>query len=139
MRIRTAAAAAVILTTTLTACSSSADTANTADKTTPKASASHTPDPDISEALKAAGIPPKPTGADRTTLLNALAAVNPGIVKYEDKAIDAARNQCSSINGGSQNRDHTASVRFTYKDVVTTEAQGAKINQALKDTGFCKV
>jgi hypothetical protein len=139
MRIRTAAAAAVILTTALTACSSNDDTADAASSTTPKTSATHTPDPGYSEAMKAAGIPPEPTGADRTKLLNALAAVNPDVVKYEGKAIDAARNQCSAINKGGQRLDWSASQRFTYKDVTTTEAQGKKINQALKDSGFCKV
>lgn len=140
MRIRTAAAAAAILTAVLTACSSSDDTTDAAaSNATPKASATHTPDPGYSEAMKAAGIPPEPTGTDRTALLNALATVNPDIVKYEGKAIDAARNQCSAINKGSQRLDWAASQRFTYKDVTTTEAQGKEINQALKDTGFCKV
>ncbi|WP_425244837.1 hypothetical protein [Streptomyces sp. NEAU-NA10] len=140
MRIRKAAAAAVILTTSLTACGSSDDdTTDAASKATPKASATHTPDPGYSEAMKAAGIPPEPTGEKRAQLLKALAAVNPDIVKYEGKAIDAARNQCSAINGGAQRLEWSASQRFTYKDVTTTEAQGKKINQALKDTGFCKV
>lgn len=139
MHIRTAAAAAVILAAALTACSSSDDTTDAGSKPTPKASATHTPDPAYSDAMKAVGIPPEPTGTARAKLLDALAAVNPGIVRYEGKAIDAARNQCSAINGGAQNLDHTASVRFTYKDVTTTEAQGKQINQALKDNGFCKV
>jgi hypothetical protein len=91
------------------------------------------------QAAKAAGIPPKPTGAERAQLLRALAAANPDTVRYEDKAIDAARNQCSAINGGGQKLDWSASQRFTYKDVTTTEAQGKQINEALKGLGFCKV
>jgi hypothetical protein len=70
---------------------------------------------DHSATEKAAGIPPEPTGAKRAKLLRALAAVNPDIVKYEDKAIDAARNQCSTINGGGRRLDWSASQRFTYK------------------------
>ncbi|MBK3630529.1 hypothetical protein JHN59_38185 [Streptomyces sp. MBT49] len=139
MNTRTAAAIiTAALALALVGCSSddSADSANTA---TPKASATRTPNPAMSDALKAAGIPPEPTGAARAKLLNALAAVNPGIVRYEGKALDAARNQCASINGGGQRLDQSASTRFSYKDVTTTEAQGKKINQALKDTGFCKV
>ncbi|MET9890979.1 hypothetical protein ABZZ47_12315 [Streptomyces sp. NPDC006465] len=94
---------------------------------------------DQKAALKAAGIPLEPTGAKRAELLRALAAVNPDIVQYEDKAINAARNQCSAINGGSTNVNRLASSRFTYRDVTTTEAQGRQINQALQGLGFCKV
>ncbi|MFJ3308286.1 hypothetical protein ACIPSA_35450 [Streptomyces sp. NPDC086549] len=92
----------------------------------------------MSAAAKVAGIPPEPTGAKRAELLRALAAANPGIVKYEDKAINAARNQCSAINSDSSKADSAASQRFTYKDVTTTEAQGKQINEALKGLGFCK-
>ncbi|MFD6024543.1 hypothetical protein [Streptomyces griseoluteus] len=125
----------------LTGCSGT-DTA--ADKASPKApkatvTASATATPDWRAAEKAAGIPPKPTGAKREMLLRALAAANPAIVKYEDKAIDAARNQCASINGGANKLEWGASMRFSYKDVTTTEAQGKQINEALKSGGFCKV
>ncbi|MEU6381990.1 hypothetical protein ABZ847_00355 [Streptomyces bauhiniae] len=102
---------------------------------TPKA----TPSPDRTAAEQAAGIPPEPTGAKRAMLLRALAAANPAIVRYEDKAIDAARNQCSAINGGAAKLEWSASMRFTYKDVTTSEAQGRQINDALKQGGFCKV
>jgi hypothetical protein len=95
---------------------------------------------DQEAAAKAAGIPPRPTGADRQSLLDALAEASPDVVKYEDKAVDAARNQCSAINGeGVRRIDWLASQRFTYKDVITTEEQGAKINAALKKSGFCEV
>ncbi|MGW2448948.1 hypothetical protein [Streptomyces sp. NPDC001675] len=103
----------------------------------PKPSA--TPSVDWSAAEKAAGIPPKPTGAKRAQLLHDLSAVNPDIVKYDDKAIDAARNQCSAINGGGGRLDWSASQRFTYRDVTTTEAQGNQINEVLKSSGFCKL
>ncbi|MEU0853779.1 hypothetical protein ABZ387_38640 [Streptomyces flaveolus] len=97
------------------------------------------PSPDHSAAQKHAGIPEEPTGTDREELLRALAAANPDIVKYEDKAIDAARNQCSAINGNAERQDWSASQRFTYRDVTTTEAQGKQINEALKGIGFCNV
>ncbi|MCX4580414.1 hypothetical protein OHB41_46135 [Streptomyces sp. NBC_01571] len=95
--------------------------------------------PSVDALAKATGIPPKPTGAARARLLRALAAAAPAASRYEDKAVDAARNQCSAINAGAQRLDHLASQRFTYKDVTTTEAQGKQINQALKATGFCVV
>lgn len=136
MHIRTAAAATAVLALALVGCSSSDD----ADSSSaPSTSAPASSPADNSDALAAAGIPPEPTGADRAELLRALAAANPDIVKYEDKAIDAARNQCSALTGGAQKLDWLASQRFTYKDVTTTEAQGKQINAALKGLGFCKV
>ncbi|WP_328426005.1 hypothetical protein [Streptomyces sp. NBC_00443] len=144
MRIRHTAAAIAALTCALTACSSS-DSGSNGDQdkaAKPKASASkqeQTQEKPKDDALAASGIPPEPTGADRAQLLRALTAINPAIVTYEDKAIDAARNQCSAINGGGQRLDWTASQRFTYNDVTTTKAQGKLINEALKGLGFCKV
>lgn len=137
MRTRiTIAAITAALAITLVGCTSSDDDSK------PKAEAtksSSQPSVDVGAAEKAAGIPPVPTAAKRAALLRALAAANPDIVKYEDKAIDAARNQCSALNGGGSKVDWTASQRFTYKDVTTTEAQGKQINEALKGLGFCKV
>ncbi|MFD3503402.1 hypothetical protein ACFWWT_12715 [Streptomyces sp. NPDC058676] len=138
-----AAGAATLL--ALTACTSGGDddkatspAPNTA--TTPKPpSTAATPSTDPSSAATAAGIPPEPIGAARVRLLRALAAANPQIVKYEDKAVDAARNQCGAINGGARRLDRSASQRFTYEDVTTTETQGRQINEALKGLGFCEV
>ena len=141
MRIRHTTVVIAALACALTACSSSSD--QTSSK--PKATASETSQKqsDVSqkqkdEALAAAGIPKEPTGKDRQALLDTLAAAAPDVVRYEDKAVDAARNQCSAINGGAGKLDWLASQRFTYKDVTTSEAQGAKINAALKKSGFCK-
>ncbi|MFJ5534434.1 hypothetical protein [Streptomyces sp. NPDC093261] len=86
---------------------------------------------------RAAGIPPEPTPSERAGLLRALAAANPDIVRYEDRAVDAARDQCGAINGRARDLDHSAAQRFTYKDVTTTEAQGRQINAALRGLGFC--
>lgn len=118
------------------------DTTSEKPTKTEKPAASATADSDQKQKTdsgKTVGIPPKPTGQERQALLDALAAAAPDVVRYEDKAIDAARNQCSAINGGAQRLDWSAAQRFTYKDVVTTEAQGKKINDALKASGFCKV
>ncbi|KMS84540.1 hypothetical protein ACZ91_47335 [Streptomyces regensis] len=139
MRTRTTIAAVMAaLAVSLVGCSSS-DSGEDAKPEAPKTpEASSEPSIDAGAAEKAAGIPPEPTGGKRAELLRALAAANPGIVKYEDKAIDAARNQCSALNGGSGKADWAASQRFTYKDVTTTEAQGKQINEALRGLGFCK-
>ncbi|MER5514321.1 hypothetical protein [Streptomyces sp. NPDC002763] len=134
MRARTTIAAiTAALAITLVGCSSDSKT----DAAEPKTSARSKPSADISAAEKTTGIPPEPTPVMRAELLRALAAANPGIVRYEDKAIDAARNQCSALD--SDKADWAASQRFTYKDVTTTEAQGKQINEALKGLNFCKV
>ncbi|MFE6428157.1 hypothetical protein ACFVOB_22230 [Streptomyces rochei] len=134
----TAAALAAAALLALTACSSSSD--DEAD-TKPKASASEQEltQEQKDDAAKSAGLPPEPTGEKRQQLLDVLAKAAPDVVKYEDDAIDAARNQCMSINGGGGKLDWTASQRFTYEDVTTTEAQGKAINEALKSSGFCNV
>ncbi|WP_326782768.1 hypothetical protein [Streptomyces sp. NBC_00151] len=124
----------------LTGCTDTDGSKDTSSKpSSPTTTAAATPSVDHSAAEKAAGLPPVPTGADRAALLRALKAANPDTVRYEDKAIDGARNQCMAINGGAQKLDWAASQRFTYKDVATTEAQGKQINEALKGLGFCKV
>lgn len=133
----TIGAVTAVLALALVGCTSSTDGSQSEAK--PKPTKSSEPSADVSKAVKDAGIPPEPTGADRAELLRALAAANPDIVKYEEKAIDAARNQCASINGGAQRLDRSAALRFTYKDVTTTEEQGKQINEALKGLGFCKV
>ena len=136
MKTRTAAALLLAALATLTACQDT--TSNTADSDKPSTpAAKDTPGAGKDDAPKS-GIPPKPTGKDRQALLDALADAAPDVVRYEDKAIDAARNQCSAINGGAQRLDWSAAQRFTYKDVVTTEAQGKKLNDALRASGFCR-
>ncbi|WAZ26256.1 hypothetical protein STRCI_007812 [Streptomyces cinnabarinus] len=135
MRIRTAAVAAFALACALTACSSSTDQPSSESETT----ASEVSQEDKDAAAAAAGIPPEPIGADRQDLLDTLADAAPDVVRYEDEAIDAARNQCSAINGGAGMLDYLAAQRFTYKDVTTTEEQAARINDALKASGFCKL
>src|SRR5687767_5067424 len=104
MRIRTAAVATVALACSLTACSSSTDRPSSE----PEATASEVSQKEKDDALAAAGIPPMPAGADRQALLDTLAAAAPDVVRYEDEAIEAARNQCSAINGGAGMLDYLA-------------------------------
>lgn len=133
MRIGTAAVSvtATLMLAGLTACSTSSPKA----ATSPSASESI----DYAAAEKAAGLPPKPIGADRAQLLDALKKAAPDTVRYEDKAITAARDQCQAINGKANKLDWLASQRFTYRDVTTTDAQGKAINATLTAIGFCKV
>lgn len=136
MRTRiTIAAVTATLAVALVGCSSD-EAGDDAAKATPSATESEVT-PEQPSAAASVGIPPEPTGADREVLLRALAAANPDTVKYEDKAIDAARNQCGAVD--SDKAAYLAAQRFTYKDVTTTEAQGRQINAALKGLGFCEV
>ncbi|MGD6755885.1 hypothetical protein [Streptomyces sp. BH105] len=143
MNHRCTAAAGILAAAALALTGCTADNTNEAE---PKASATPlSPQPSVAkiEKGKPGGtplvIPPEPTGAKRAELLRALAAANPAVVTYEDKAIDAARNQCSAFGEGVKRPDRLASQRFTYKDVTTTQAQGKQINEALKGLGFCEV
>ncbi|GAA3956807.1 hypothetical protein GCM10022384_07410 [Streptomyces marokkonensis] len=138
MNTRTAAAAlAAGALLALTACSSSDDEADTKPKA--PATEQEPTQAETADAAKGTGLPPRPTGEKRQQLLDALAKAAPDVVRYEDKAVDAARNQCSAFGEGVKRPDWLASQRFTYKDVTTTEAQGKQINQALKSIGFCNV
>lgn len=137
MRTRiTIAAVTATLAVALVGCSSD-ETGDDAAKATPSVTESEVTPEQSASAAASVGIPPEPTGADREVLLRALAAANPDAVKYEDKAIDAARNQCGAVD--SDKAAYLAAQRFTYKDVTTTEAQGRQINAALKGLGFCEV
>jgi hypothetical protein len=133
MRIRiTIAAVTAALAVTLVGCSSNDSSDSKTEPTkasTPKASKSV----DQGDAEKAAGIPAKPTGAKRTALIAALKAINPALVTDEDKAVDNARNQCSTISGGG-NADMTAKARFSTSDRQVTDEEARAINVALAST-----
>lgn len=122
----TMAVITALLALTLTGCGSSDDDSSTP---TPKASSSV----DHSDAEKAAGIPAEPTGAKRAALIAALKAISPALVTDEAKAVDNARNQCSTISGGG-NADMTAKARFSTSDHEVTDAEAKAINAALKVT-----
>ncbi|MFJ5721089.1 hypothetical protein [Streptomyces sp. NPDC093149] len=87
-----------------------------------------------STAEKAAGIPDAPIGADREVYLRAIRAVDPRIVEDEEKAIDAGRNQCSSLAGGGDKVDRLAAQRFGNDARPLTDAQGKQLNAALRGT-----
>ncbi|MGW1151984.1 hypothetical protein ACWD45_11985 [Streptomyces rubiginosohelvolus] len=122
----------------LTACSPEDDKAAPAPAaSTPAAQEQPADDADSgesSDAERAAGIPDAPTGADRAAYLAAIKAVDPRIVEDEEKAIDAGRNQCSSLTGGGDKVDWLAAQRFGNDARPLTDAQGAQLNAALRAT-----
>ncbi|MFF2012992.1 hypothetical protein ACFVWY_28510 [Streptomyces sp. NPDC058195] len=116
-------AAAALL--ALTACSAEEDVT----KPAPEAkTAGH------AAAEKAAGIPPAPTGNARDAYLDAIAAVDPQIIADEEKAIDAGRNQCSSLAKPNDKIDWLAAQRFGNDTRPLTDAQGKALNAALRKT-----
>ncbi|MER7806195.1 DUF732 domain-containing protein [Streptomyces sp900116325] len=134
MRIRTTSVAIVaILAVTVVGCSSdkgSNSKVDTIKSTAPEASSAA----DASGAAKNAGMPPKPTGAERDAVLATILDVNSNLIHDEDKAIDAARNQCAALDGGATNPDHTAAQRFSYDGVTLTDDDGSHINFGLRKT-----
>jgi hypothetical protein len=129
MRTRIAAvaiAAAALL--TLTACNSNDD-----DSKSPASSSTPSADASSSDAA-AGGIPPKPDAATQRLLLAAVESVDPALADDPDKTVDAARNQCQSLNGGAADPDHLAAERFGNDAHPLTDAQGKALNVALRAT-----
>ncbi|MGY4906280.1 hypothetical protein [Streptomyces sp. 900116325] len=127
MRIRTTTAAIVaILAVTVVGCSTDKGSVGTVPEA-PSAAAN-------SGAAKNAGTPPEPTGAERDAVLEAVHDVNGNLTHDEDKAINAARNQCAALDGGATNPDHAAAQRFSYDGVTLTDDDGSHINFGLRKT-----
>ncbi|SFK73611.1 hypothetical protein [Streptomyces pini] len=78
------------------------------------------------------GLPPKPTGADREQLLDALREIHPALVADPDDAVDNARNQCSGIR--SERPVWTAQQRFSTSEHEVSEDEARRINEALRAT-----
>ncbi|MFF3733059.1 hypothetical protein ACFYXM_22765 [Streptomyces sp. NPDC002476] len=89
---------------------------------------------DHAAAEKAAGIPPAPTGDARDAYLAAIKAVDPRIVEDEEKAIDAGRNQCSSLAKPNGKEDWLAAQRFGNDARPLRDEQGKALNEALRKT-----
>ncbi|MER5274906.1 hypothetical protein ABT025_03995 [Streptomyces sp. NPDC002809] len=133
MRIRTTTAAiAAILAVGVVGCSSdkgSDSKADTVRSTAPQASKAA----DGSGAGNT-GIPPEPTGAARSAVLQAIHDVNGSLTHDEDKAISAARNQCAALDGGATDPDHSAAQRFSYDGITLTDDDGSHVNFGLRKT-----
>ncbi|MFE4691812.1 DUF732 domain-containing protein [Streptomyces sp. NPDC056749] len=134
MRLRTTTAAIVaVLAVTLVGCSSDEGSEPKADATRSTV-AEPSSASDDSGSAESAGIPPEPTGAERDAVLAAIRDVDGNLIHDEDKAVDAARNQCSSLDGGASDPDHSAAQRFSYDGVTLTDDDGRHINIGLRKT-----
>jgi hypothetical protein len=102
----------------------------------PKAAA---PAPSSPPAVAAVSQIPKPDAAQAASLRSELAKINP--LLDNDKAVDNARNQCSSILGDApaDRLIASAKARFTGGQVKSvSDAEAQKINAVIKANGFCK-
>ncbi|MGW8063909.1 hypothetical protein ACVV2G_16940 [Streptomyces ziwulingensis] len=132
MRTTTAAIVA-ILAGTVISCSSDKGSESAADTT--KSTVAETSRASTeSGAAKNPGLPPEPVGAERDAVLAAIRDVHAGLTHDEDKAVNAARNQCSSLDGGAANPDRGAAQRFSYDGVTLTDEDGRHINIGLRKT-----
>lgn len=139
MRIRTTTAAVTaVLALTLVGCGSGDTDGDRGDDGKTGSAGSSAPAAsdaaDGSAAAEAAGIPPEPDGDLRSAVLQAVQDVNGELIHDEDKAIDAARNQCAALDGGAENPDHAAAQRFSYDGVTLTDDDGRHLNVGLRST-----
>ncbi|TLS46898.1 hypothetical protein FE633_07355 [Streptomyces montanus] len=133
MRIRTTTAAVAAILAVTVGCSSdngSDNKAGTTKSSAPEASSAA----DDSGPKKDVGMPPEPTGTERAAVLAAIHDVNGNLTHDEDKALDAARNQCAALDDGATNPDHSAAQRFSYAGVTLTDDDGSHINSGLRKT-----
>ncbi|MGW0780846.1 hypothetical protein [Streptomyces sp. NPDC002913] len=139
MRIRTAAAIAAVLAFTVVGCSSEDSKPDTVEVASPEPSKSAvSPGPsksaDSGDGAESAGLPDEPTGDKRSAVLAAILDVNGNLIRDEDKAIDAARNQCAALDGGAADPNRSAAERFSYDGVTLTDDDGSHINIGLRKT-----
>lgn len=135
MRTRTTTAALIAaLAITLVGCSSSDNDDSKPETTESSSRPSTDTSADTSAAEKAAGIPAEPTGDKRAAVLAAIHDVNAKLTADEDKAIEAARDQCSGLDGGAENPDRLAAERFSYNGITLTDDDGAHLNIGLRNT-----
>ncbi|MFH9956050.1 hypothetical protein ACH4OX_17805 [Streptomyces roseolus] len=118
MRIRTTTAAAV---TALADCGGDSDSHRPTTIGRPSPTPTRTtmaptapPTADIGADAGKAGLPPEPIGARRDTVPAAIRDIDGGLIHDEEKAIDAARDQCAALDGGGAGRDRSAAQRFSY-------------------------
>ncbi|MGW7268565.1 hypothetical protein [Streptomyces sp. NPDC054842] len=136
----TMAAATAVLAVFLVGCSSGDDGGDAKSEpsrpATTASSAPGTPEAEGSgdatpgDAKKKTGVPAEPDAATRAQLIRALSAINPALVADEDKAVANARNQCSTLDGGSD-AETAAKTRFSTGDHKVTHVEARKINVAV--------
>jgi hypothetical protein len=106
----------------------------------PKAETPATSAPAVSTAAAApVSQIPKPDAAQAASLRAELAKINP--LLDNDKAVDNARNQCTSILGGSpaDKLVTAAKARFTGGQVKSvSDAEAQQLIDVIKANGFCK-
>ncbi|MBT2549798.1 hypothetical protein [Arthrobacter sp. ISL-65] len=106
---------------------------------TPTATPTPTPTTAGEAAAAAGGGIPKPDSQQEARLLADIEAINPQFINR--KTVSNARNQCSSVLGGSPESSliRSTQVRFTGLGVeAVTESEAEQILAAIRANGFCR-
>jgi hypothetical protein len=115
---------------TATACSGSAE---------PKAAATPTPST-VGEVAAAAGKGiPKPTAEQEAKLLADIEKINPAFINR--KTVDNARNQCTSILGGSPEANLVKTVKARFEGLgveAVSDPEAGQLLETIRTNGFCK-
>ncbi|ANC31473.1 hypothetical protein [Isoptericola dokdonensis] len=117
----------------LVAACSSGDDAAPADETTPDETT-------VGEAAESAGGGiPEPTDEQADALVDELAAAVPALADDPDATVDAARNVCSSILGGTDDDAlvQGATLRFDDGSGSVTEDDAAQLVEVVRGSEWC--
>lgn len=91
-----------------------------------------------SESVPAPAPVPSPDTVQTQNLTAEILKINP--ILANEKAIDAAKDTCTSILGGTNDADLVKSLQDRFKTVdnpAVTEAEGLALLAAIKSNGFC--
>ncbi|MFC9729752.1 hypothetical protein ACFWGM_10775 [Streptomyces roseolus] len=136
MRIRTTTAAAV---TALADCGGDSDSHQPTTIERPSPTPTRTtmaptapPTADIGADAGKAGLSPEPTGARQGGRPRGHPRHQSGLIHDEEKAVDAARDQCAALDGGGAGSDRSAAQRFSYDGVTLTDDDGGHLDTGLR-------
>ena len=82
---------------------------------------------------------PRPSAEQEATLLSEIEKINPQFVN--EKTVDNARNQCTSILGGAPEANLVSAVKTRFEGAGVTavsDTEAAQLLDAIRANGFCK-
>lgn len=122
-----------------TACSEGAKPNDELPSTVIEDAATPTPST-VGEVAAAAGTSiPKPTAEQEAKLLADIEKINPAFINR--RTVDNARNQCTSILGGSPEANLVKSVKTRFEGLgveSVSDLEAEQLLEAIRTNGFCK-
>lgn len=78
-------------------------------------------------------------GTAEQPYLDALKAIDPGLVVNKDRAVNRSKNVCADIQAGKDDATviKNAAARFNGGDATVDEAKAKQIVEVIKSTKFC--